>query len=1711
MRQSGTRFALIALFLFSCSLIHAQSFTFNCSRDTTLNFCNNVQCIVLKSKIPDIHANSTNYTVNPTSTVPGCFPVYSPPNDVTGTPSGLIIDDKYSQALDIGFPFVFYDVPYSQLVASTNGYVSFDISRAGLGSHYQILNNSGILSASAGTPQDVPSTLYDKALIMGPYHDLDPSVTTSPTRRIQFTVVGTAPQRRWILSFYRVPLFNCTAKIENTHQIVLYESTGMIEVLIFDKEICTTWNQGHAMIGLQNFTRDNGIMVPGRRASDPPWGGTNMRESYRFIPSDGPSLFKRVELYDLSGTLVSTGTAAPAGAGQLEASFPQLCPPIGTTTYIVRSVYKKIDDQAQEIYGMDTVRVTRTTSTNLNATATMTPAACGPNGNITATVPDGVGTAPFVFSLDGGAPVNTSNHSYTFTGLSAGPHTVTITDASGCSSTVNITITVSGVLQVTPVIQPTSCQGAANGTITINPQNGVSPFQYNLNSSGWQNSNTFGNLTPGTYLISVKDASGCILNDYPVTVQSGAPLSPTWTINPPSCSGASNGSITLNAPANGQAPFQYQIDGGGYGASNVFSNLAPGTHVVSVKDNQGCSVNLALTVPAGTGNLSATATAVGTSCPGANNGTITITAQSGSGPYQYSIDGGPFQSGSVATNVGAGTYSVVLKDGAGCTSAPISVTVTAGTALLANAVATDASCSGVNNGKITVTPTNGAGPYQYALDGGTPQASNIFLNVSAGSHTVVVTDGAGCITAPIPVTVGVAAAVTGTTTVTPTSCSGASDGQVVVVPTNGTGPYQYSLDGGTFQVGATFIGLTAANHTVVVKDAVGCTSTAISFTIAPGAVLTGTATSTPTSCTGVSNGTITVTFNGTPQQVTALAPQYSLDGGAYQSSNVFTSVAPGAHQVVIQSNNGCQSAPINVTVTVGPALTATYTLTATSCSGASDGQVVITPTNGAAPYQYSIDGGTFGTSATFTGLSATAHSVVVKDAAGCTSAPISFTIAAGAVLTGTATSTPTSCTGVSNATITVTFNGTPQQLAALIPQYSLDGGAYQASNVFTNVSAGAHQVVIKSVNGCQSAPISVTVVVGPALTATYTSTTTSCSGANNGTITVVPQATGGPFQYSLNGGTFQSAPTFTGLAAGTYTIVMKDALGCSTNPISAIVQPGQPITATATVVNVACNGGSNGSVTLAVPASATPPVLYSLDNTTFQTPATFNGLTAGLYTAYFKDNNGCAGTQSFTVIEPTALAATVALRDVSCKGLSDGLIRVTASGGTSPYRYSLDGTTYQVPDSFQVAAGTYTVYIRDNNGCVKQLLPQIIAEPALLTATATATNSTCAGGSDGTITVTATGGTAGYTYALGSGAFQSSNVFNVTSGNYTITVRDAHGCTVPVSQTVNLTNNLVVTPVPDTTICEGLGVKLYPNTNATQFSWTPASTLSSPTIAQPIASPTTTTTYTVTATLGVCSAQQSITVNVNPAPVADAGPAGEICYGQTYTLQGSGGVSYQWTGTDFVGSAAASGPVVAPKATTQYSLMVTDAKGCRSLQPATVHVGVTPPISVLISKDTVVAMGDIFQLHASSVATDYIWSPVFGLDDPTKPNPIATVTADVLYTVTAYTSAGCTGSASVQIKVYQGPEIYMATAFTPNNDGKNDIFKPFPVGIKKYNYFRVFNRWGQLVFSTTDFNLGWDGKMNGNEQPAGTYIWIVEGVTKDNKTITKRGTVVLIR
>ncbi len=584
------KFYLVALTLLMviANQTKAQTgFAFNCARDTVINGCS-APCLTLKSRIPDIHASTSSYLVNPISGAGGCFVPYVSPN-APGNPTSLSIDDRYTNAITLPFTFPFFGTPYTQLIASTNGLLSFDISKANGFSHYGILNSGGFLSATTGTPQDLPSTLYDKALIMGPYHDLDPAYTTSPTQLIKYDVLGTAPHRRWILSFYKVPLFlsgapnNCDLLIQNTHQIVLYESLGIVEVFLNDMQQCPGWNQGRSMVGLQDINRTNGIMAPGRKASDPVWGTVGMNESWRFVPAGGPTLYKKVELFTLGGTLVATGDTTRIDNSTFEVAFPSVCPP-GTTTYIIKSTYNDPGTPGGFVYGTDTVRVVA--ANPLSATYVPVEANCSNNfiGSVTLTVSGSPG--PFEYSIDGGLtwqPSSTFNEP-------AGNYTILYRIIGNtCNAVLPVTIPLApNGIAATYVITNIKCNGGSDGSINVTATGGVAPIQYSKDGgTNYQPTGLFSPLSAGVYNIRIKDAANCY-RDTVITITQPAALTATVAaIVNATCSAVPNGTITVTA-GGGTPAYSYSTDGVTFQTPSPVLTVTNGSYTVTVKDNNNC-------------------------------------------------------------------------------------------------------------------------------------------------------------------------------------------------------------------------------------------------------------------------------------------------------------------------------------------------------------------------------------------------------------------------------------------------------------------------------------------------------------------------------------------------------------------------------------------------------------------------------------------------------------------------------------------------------------------------------------------------------------------------------------------------------------------------------------------------------------------------------------------------------------------------------------------------------------------------------------------------------------------------------------------------------------------------------------------------------------------------------------------------------------------
>ncbi len=341
-----------------------------------------------------------------------------------------------------------------------------------------------------------------------------------------------------------------------------------------------------------------------------------------------------------------------------------------------------------------------------------------------------------------------------------------------------------------------------------------------------------------------------------------------------------------------------------------------------------------------------------------------------------------------------------------------------------------------------------------------------------------------------------------------------------------------------------------------------------------------------------------------------------------------------------------------------------------------------------------------------------------------------------------------------------------------------------------------------------------------------------------------------------------------------------------------------------------------------------------------------------------------------------------------------------------------------------------------------------------------------------------------------------------------------NGCINNDSVRVRIINSVTLIAISDTTICEGDQIQLGATTDGLQFSWTPVNQVDNPNILNPIATTPTTTTYHIVSTMGSCSATDFVTVTTVPYPGSNAGPDTTICYNTPAQLNGAiSGSSFTWTPSTYLLNSASLNPIATPPRTTEFILTVYDNLGCPKPGRDTVLVNVIPKLHPFAGHDTSVIVGQPLQFNASG-GSSYLWIPSFGLNNVNIADPIGIYNSEIdsLRYKVLVMEGNCIDSAFVTIRVYKtAPYIFVPSAFTPNGDGLNDVVRPIAVGMKKINYFRIYNRWGQMVFSTSTNGHGWDGRIGGRMQSTNTFVWIVSAVDYQDKPYFQKGTVTLIK
>jgi gliding motility-associated-like protein len=833
--------------------------------------------------------------------------------------------------------------------------------------------------------------------------------------------------------------------------------------------------------------------------------------------------------------------------------------------------------------------------------------------------------------------------------------------------------------------------------------------------------------------------------------------------------------------------------------------------------------------------LSVASTATTLNCNGQCTATATANPSGGTGAYTYSWNTTPAQTTQTATALCAGTYTASVKDGAGTTTLS-TVIIVAPAALSAAATSTAAGC-GTATGSATVTASGGTGTltYSWAPTGGTAAGAS---NLTSGNYTCTVTDANGC-SQTAATTVAGATGPTVSSTQTNLLCNGVSTGSITVTPSGGTLPYTYSWSpsGGT---GATASNLAAGTYTSTVTDATGCIKTQTILITQPGPI-TASASATNATC-GSNNGTASVTASG---GTGALVYSWLPSGGTASTAN---SLSSGTYTCTVTDTKGCTN---KVTVAVNSAGGPAVTLSAQTnekCNGGSIGSASCTATGGTGTYTYSWSP-SGGTGATANNLPAGTYTLSVKDAAGCLQTQ-TVIITQPSALVASATSTNTSC-GASSGSASVTASGGTGTLS-----YSWSPSGGSAANA-SALAAGNYTCTVTDANGCSKVvSASVNSTGGPLVTLS-TQTNETCNGAKTGAATF--SASGGtlPYTYSWSpaGGTAASASN---LAAGTYTLTILDAGGCSQTKTVVITEP-PVIGATLTATQTAC-GSSTGSATVTA-TGGTGTLSYSW-SPSGGTAATASSLAAGTYTCTVTDGNAC--TKSFPVTVSSAGGPTVTLsaqNNVSCNGGSNGSAATSISGGTAPYTYSWNTVPPQTTSgATALGAGTYTVSVHDASGCL-QFVTVTITQPAALNIN-TLSLPAC-GLLNGSATANVSGGNGPYTYSWTPSGGTAQNAGGLVAGNYTCTVTDANGC-VKTNAVSVVADSVPVAKAGSTVVIAYGSTTLLNASGGATYKWIPATGLNCSTCQSPIAGPLSTTTYCVAVTNShACSDTACVTVQVD--------------------------------------------------------------------------------------------------------------------------------------------------------------------------------------------------------------------------------------------------------
>jgi hypothetical protein len=861
--------------------------------------------------------------------------------------------------------------------------------------------------------------------------------------------------------------------------------------------------------------------------------------------------------------------------------------------------------------GKTIVVINACTPAILTASATATNTSCG-LGNGTATASAVSGTSPYTYNW---SHTTATNDPATFTGLSSGTYTVTVTDVVGATATSTVLVQGSSAPDIVLTPTATSC-GNFNGAIATVVTYGTQPFSFAWNDlSGSTQPQQRTNLASGTYSVTVTDAVGCT-NTTQTTISGSVGANASGTVSAITCAGANNGSIDM-AIGGGGAPYTFDWSDLNTPPEPISrANLAPGTYSLTVTASNGCTATYSATLTAplaltqSVGNTPATC--------GLSNGALAVTAQGGTGALVFDWADLPGTSNPQnRTGLSAGSYGLTITDANGCT-----VTWSGSIAQMGGPTATSSvvnvACFGNATGNIQLTTNSGTAPYLYNwadISSGVEPEDR--ANLVAGTYSVTITDVSACTWSQSFVLSQPASALTVAATTTNATC-GSSNGTINLTINGGNGTYTFDWADITSQPEPqNRTGLTAGTYAVTVTDANACTtvtSATIAFNGQPSIAAT---TANATCGNPVGSINLTISGDGSP---------YSFnwaDIATGPEPEDRTGLSAGAYSVTVTGSTGCTSTG-SWTLTNPGQLNLFPTVVNTSC-GLHNGSISVNAT-GSTPYNFDwahIPGTSNSNTLTNLWLLEGGYSLTVSNATCSTTAIYNILVSDSVKINSTIT--PSSC-GLPNGAISLSATGIAG--ATYTYDWLHIPGTNNPATITGLLSSGYYEVTVWASNGCSKTK-TFGVPTTPAVTVSSVVTNARC-GSSNGKIDLT--VTGGT-TWTYNWSHLSSSPepkNVSNLGAGTYTVTVTNNHGCTTTHSKSVTQLGGAISSITGVVtsNSAPSSPPNGAIDISFVGGIAP---FSFMWSNGATTEDISQISAGIYTVTVTGTYGCSRTRPFSV------------------------------------------------------------------------------------------------------------------------------------------------------------------------------------------------------------------------------------------------------------------------------------------------------------------------------------------------------------------------------------------------------------------------------------------------------------------------------------------------